>query len=189
MIELAYDFFEDHTHAAAEIRRRRPLAFGLLAILAGGTSLFFAQALAGRLTFLSLSWPSLIAVLTWHVSLAFITTAVLHLILEMGGAKGNAGVLFVHWGFSELAWAAAVPAVLVVQALVPGSAWPVRLVFFAIGLWSLTLKARGIRDEYGVASGHAWLTLGLPYLAFSALAVLALFLTVMALLLAAFRSY
>lgn len=189
MIELVYDFFEDHSHAAAEIRRRRPLALGLLAALAGGTSLFFAQALAGRLTVLSLSWPSLIASLTWHAGLAFLTTAVLHLILEMGGAKGSAGVLFVHWGLSDLAWMAAVPAVLVVQALTPDSAWPVRLVFFGVGLWSLTLKARGIRDEYGVASGHAWLTLGLPYIAFTALTVLALFLTLLALVLAAFRSY
>lgn len=189
MIELVYDFFEDHSAAAAEIRRRRPLVLGLLAVLAGGTSLFFAQALAGRLTILSLSWPSLIAVLTWHVTLAFLTTAVLHLILEMGGAKGNAGVLFVHWGLSDLAWLAAVPSVLLLQALTPGSTWSVRLVFFGVGLWSLALKARGIRDEYGVASGHAWLTLGLPYLAFTALAVMALFLTLVALVLAAVRSY
>lgn len=189
MIELVYDFFEDHSHAAAEIRRRRPLATGLLAVLAGGTSLFFAQALAGRLTVLSLSWPSLVASLTWHVTLAFLTTAVLHLILEMGGAKGSAGVLFVHWGLSDLAWVAAVPAVLLVQAATPDAAWPTRLIFFGVGLWSLTLKARGIRDEYGVASGHAWLTLGLPYLAFGALAVLALFLTLIALVLAAVRSY
>ena len=40
MLELAYDFFEDHVTASAEIRRRRPLALGLLALLVGGTSLF-----------------------------------------------------------------------------------------------------------------------------------------------------
>lgn len=188
MIELAYDFFEDHTAAAAEIRRRRPLALGLLACLAGGTSLFFAQALAGRLSILSLSWPSLVAALTWHVSLAFLTTAVLHLILELSGSKGSAGVLFVHWGLSDLAWMTAAPAVLLIQALAPSSPWSVRLVFFGIGLWSLALKARGIRDEYGVASGQAWLTLGLPYLASAALVGLALVLTLAAIILAAVRS-
>lgn len=189
MIELAYDFFEDHVGAAAEIRRRRPLALGLLACLAGGTSLFFAQALAGRLSVLSLSWPSLVASLTWHVSLAFLTTAVLHLILEMTGSKGSAGVLFVHWGLSDLAWMLAVPSVLLIQALAPDSPWTIRLVFFGVGLWSLTLKARGIRDEYGVAPGRAWLTLGVPYLAVAALAGLALVLTLVALILAAVRSF
>ncbi|MDX6770658.1 MAG: hypothetical protein SF051_14080 [Elusimicrobiota bacterium] len=188
MTELAYDFFEDHTQAAAEIRRRRPLALGVLALLAGGTSLFFAQALAGRLSILSLSWPSLIAALTWHACLAFLTTAVLHLVLEMTGSKGSAGVLFVHWGLSDLAWMSAVPAVLVVQALTPNSPWSVRLVFFLVGIWSLALKARAIRDEYGVASGRAWLTLSVPYLAAMALAALVLALTLAALILAAVRS-
>lgn len=188
MIELAYDFFEDHTQAAAEIRRRRPLALGLLALLAGATSLFFAQALAGRLSILSMSWPSLIAALTWHGCVAFLTTAVLHLVLEMTGSKGSAGVLFVHWGLSDLAWLAAVPAVLIAQAAMPNSSWGVRLVFFIVGLWSLALKARGIRDEYGVASGRAWLTLSVPYLAAAALAALVLALTLAALILAAFRS-
>lgn len=188
MIELAYDFFEDHMSAAAEIRRRRPLALGLLAMLTGGASLFVAQALAGRLALFSLSWPSLIAALVWHGFLAFITTAVLHLILELGGSKGSAGVLFVHWGLSDLAWLTAVPAVLVLQAAAPGSAWPVRLAFFGIGLWSLALKARGIRDEYGVAPGAAWLTLGIPYVAAAALVGLALVLSLAALILAALRA-
>lgn len=188
MIELAYDFFEDHVHAAAEIRRRRPLALGVLALLTGGTSLFFAQALAGRLSVLSLSWPALIASLTWHLSLAFVTTAILHMVLEMSGSRGSAGVLFVHWGLSDLAWMLAVPSVLLIQALAPRSPWLVRLAFFLIGFWSLALKARGIRDEYGVAPGRAWLTLGLPYLAVAALAGLALVLTLAALIVAALRA-
>lgn len=187
MIELAYDFFEDHVAAAAEIRRRRPLALGLLALLLGGTSLFFAQALAGKLSLFSLSWPSLIASLTWHLCLAFLTTAVLHLVLEITGSRGSAGVLFVHWGLSDLAWLTAVPCVLLIQALAPGSAWTIRLVFFAIGLWSLALKARGIRDEYGVAPGQAWLTLSVPYIAAAALIGLALALTLASLILAAMR--
>lgn len=187
MIELAYDFFEDHVSAAAEIRRHRPLAAGLLALLCGATSLFFAQALAGRLSVFSLSWPSLVAAVTWHAFLAFVTVSVLHMILEMSGSKGSAGVLFVHWGLSDLAWMAAVPCVLLVQALLPGSPWIVRAVFFGVGLWSLALKARGIRDEYGVATGQAWLTLGLPYVASAALVGLAMVLTLAALIVAALR--
>lgn len=187
MLELAYDFFEDHVTASAEIRRRRPLVLGLLALLVGGTSLFFAQALAGRLSVFSLSWPSLVASLTWHLCVAFLTTAVLHLVLEMTGARGSVGVLFVHWGLSDLAWLAAVPCVLIIQAVSPNSPWTLRLAFFLIGLWSLTLKARGIHDEYGVATGRAWLTLSVPYLSLALLFGLALALSLAALILAALR--
>ena len=187
VLELLYDYFEDRPRAAALIRQRRPYALGLLGALAGGASLFVANALAGRL-FLSFSLPALILALLWQAAALFAMTAVLHLLLDMAGARGDAGALFVHLGLSELAWLAAVPAALVAQALFPSSAWPTRVAFLAIGLWSLALKARGMRDEYGVGQGRAWVTLGLPYLALAALAALSMTLALGALLVELFSS-
>ena len=186
VLEFLYDYFEDRPRAAALIRQRRPYALGFLGALAGGVGVFAAEALAGRLGFLSFSLPALALTLLWQAAILFASTAVLHLLLEMSGARGDAGALFVHLGLSELAWLAAVPAALIFQALFPRSAWPMRAAFVAIGLWSLALKARGMRDEYGVGTGRAWLTLGLPYFALAALAALTMALAVGALLMEAF---
>lgn len=184
--ELLYDYFEDGAHAAALIRRHRPYALGLLGALAGGAGLFTAEALAGRLVFLSFSWPSLLLALLWQTALLFALTGALHLLLDMTGARGDAGALFVHLGLSQLAWTAAGPATLLVQALFASPAWPSRLVFLAAGFWSLALKARGLRDEYGVGEGRAWLTLGLPYLAGAAFLALSMTLGLLALAVKAF---
>lgn len=188
VLEFVYDYFEDRAHAAALIRQRRPFALGLLGALAGGASVFVAEALGGRLTFLSFSLPALSLVLLWQFAMLFASTAVLHLLLEMTGARGDAGALFVHLGLSELAWLAAAPATLILQAVFPHSGWPVRLAFVAVGLWSLALKARGMRDEYGVGEGRAWVTLILPYLMVAVLAALSTTLAVVALLVKAFSS-
>lgn len=188
LLEFLYDYFEDRAHATALIRQRRPYALGLLGALAGGTSLFIADALAGRLALLSFSLPSLLITLLWQVTLLFATTALLHLLLDMSGARGDAGALFVHLGLSELAWLSAAPAALILQALFPHSAWPLRASFFAIGLWSLALKARGLRDEYGVGEGRAWLTLSLPYLVGAAIVALTGVLVVVAVVVKALAS-
>src|SRR4051812_13161481 len=100
IFEFLYDYFEDRAHAAALIRQRRPYALGLFGALVGGTSLFVAQALAERLTLLSFSVPSLALTLIWHTSMLFVATAVLHLVLDLTGARGDAGALFVHLGLS-----------------------------------------------------------------------------------------
>jgi hypothetical protein len=62
------------------------------------------------------------------------------------------------------------------------------LAFLAVGAWSLSLKARGMRDEYGVGEGRAWLTLGLPYLAAGAFGGLSMTLALVALIVKAFAS-
>lgn len=176
-LELVYDYFEDRAHASALIRQRRPLGLAFFALVLGGLALFVAQGLTGRLGVLSFSWPSFGFALLWQFGAAFVGTAVLAFALEMGGARGDAGALFVHLALSELVWTAAVPAVLIVQALSLG-AWGVRGVFFLLGAWALTLKARGIRDEYGIGGGWAWATLGVPYLALAVFMGLALVLAV-----------
>lgn len=187
-VELVYDYFEDRAHASALIRQRRPAALGLLAVLIGAASLYVAHALAGRTSF-PFGWPGLALALLWHSAMTFVATAVLHLILELGGARGDARALFVHLGLSELAWLAAAPLVLVCQAAFANPAWSLRLVFFFVGLWSLTYKARGIRDEYGISGGRAWLTLGVPYLASVLVILLMAFLATLGFVLHALRSW
>jgi hypothetical protein len=187
-VELVYDYFEDRAHASALIRQRRPAALGLLAILVGAASLYVAHALAGRTSF-PFGWPGLALALLWHTVMTFTATALLHLILELGGARGDARALFVHLGFSELSWLTAVPLVLVCQAAFSNPAWSLRLVFFFVGLWSLSYKARGIRDEYGISGGRAWLTLGLPYLAAVLVVLLMVFLATLGWVLAALRTW
>lgn len=187
-VELVYDYFEDRAHASSLIRQRRPAALGLLGILLGAASLYVAHALSGRTSF-PFGWPGLALALLWHTAMSFGATAVLHLILELGGARGDARALFVHIGLSELVWVSAVPLVLVCQAAFPNPAWSLRLVFFFIGLWSMSYKARGIRDEYGISGGRAWLTLGLPYLAAILVVLLMAFLATLGWVLAALRSW
>ena len=163
-VECLYDYFEDRAHISALIRQRRPMGLGLLGLFLGGSSLYIAQSLAGR-TVMPFGWPGLALALLGSAVLTFVATALLHLILEFGGTRGDARALFVHMGLSELAWLSAVPLILLCQSLLTKPAWGVRFVFFFVGVWSLSYKARGIRDEYGVGSGRAWLTLGVPYLA------------------------
>lgn len=187
-VELVYDYFEDRAHASALIRQRRPAALGLLALLLGAASLYVAHALAGRTSF-PFGWPGLALALLWHSVMTFTATALLHLILELGGAHGDARALFVHLGLSELAWLTAVPLVLVCQTAFSNPAWSLRLVFFFVGLWSLSYKARGIRDEYGISGGRAWLTLGVPYLASVLVVLLMVFLATLGWVLAALRTW
>jgi len=186
-VELIYDYFEDRAHSSALIRQRRPIALGLLGILIGAASLYVAQALAGRTT-LPFGWPGLALALLWSGVLTFVATAILHLILELGGARGDARALFVHLGLANLAWLAALPLVLVCQIAFDKPAWSVRLVFFFVWIWALSYKARGIRDEYAVSGGRAWLTMMLPYLGFVVAALLAAFLTTLGFVLAALGS-
>lgn len=183
-VELMYDFFEDRAHASSLIRQRRPAAAATLAVFLGATSLYVARSLAGK-AMLPFGWPALVLAVMWQVVVTFATAGLLHLILELGGAKGDARALFVHLGFSELTWTAAVPLVLVCQAAFSKPTWSLRLVFFAVGLWALSYKARGIRDEYGIGGGVAWLALGLPYLAALGFVLLAAFLSVLGLAMAA----
>ena len=187
-VELFYDYFEDRGHSSGTICQRRPVALGLLGIFLGAASLFVAHALAGR-SALPFGWPALALSMLWQTALTFVSASLLHLILELGGAKGDARALFVHLGLSELAWLAAVPAVLTCQAFLPNPIWGVRLVFFLVGLWSLSFKARGIRDEYGIGGGRAWLTLGIPYLGAMIFVLLAAFLAALGFVMAALSAW
>ena len=182
-LELIYDYFEDHVRCAAVVRERRPLAVGALGYILGGLSLFVAQALTQRLHVLSFSWFSLAVALGWKLSMGFFLVAVLHLILELQGLRGDAAALFICFGLADLAWALVVPAILVIKALSP-SAWLVSAAFLAVGFLTLSLKARSLQDAYRITTGKAWFTLSLPYLAVVAGILLAISLVVLRLVLA-----
>jgi len=188
ILEFLYDYFEDRAHAAALIRQRRPYALGLLGALFGGASLFVANALAGRLALLSFTWPALLIALIWQVAFLFATTAILHLLLDMTGARGDAGALFVHIGLSEIAWIAWAPLALIISAISSHTAWLLWLGWFVVWCWTLALKARGVRDEYGVGEGRAWLTLFLPAVVGLALIGMTGLLAIVALVAKAFAS-
>ncbi|MBI4376926.1 MAG: hypothetical protein HY549_10810 [Elusimicrobia bacterium] len=165
-LELIYDFFEDHVRAASAVRERRPIALGVLCFLIGGLSVFAAQALSYRLL-LSVSWSSCALLLLWKLAAGFLLVAVLHLLLEMGGRQGSAAGLFVLFGFSELAWALALPLVMLARLFSP--LWPLTAIFLGVTFWSFLLKARSLQDSYQISAGRAWMTLALPYLGMAAL--------------------
>jgi hypothetical protein len=186
-LELVYDYFEDHVRFAAQARERRPVAVGILGFLIGGLSLLVAQALTNRLHLLTFSWISLVVVVIWKIVAGFLLAATLHLILELQGIKGDVVALFILFGLADLAWALAVPLVLVLKA-VGGSRWLVTGAFLLIGFLSLSLKARGLQDSYKVSSGRAWFTLSLPYAASVVLTMVLLSLLVMRVILGALRA-
>lgn len=172
-VELLFDYFEDHVKASAVIVERKPLALGVLCFLVGGLSLFVAQGLAHRLTLLSFSWASCSLTLMWELTAGFILAAMVHVILEMGGAIGSAPALFVLFGMSDLAWALSIPLLLVTRAFFGGSSWLVTAVFLGVGFYAVVLKVRGIQDNYHVSPGRAWMSLSLPYVAVVAISLVA----------------
>lgn len=177
VLEFVFDYFEDHVQAAARIDERRPVAFGAFCFAVGALSLFVAQGLAGRLFPLSFGWPSLVLMVFWEIFCGFLLAAVLHFLLDLGGVRGSGSGLFVHLGMANLAWALTVPLILILKLLLPGSSLAPPVVFLGVGLLSVGLKARGIQDNYRVASARAWVTLSLPYLLAMAAALLAMGLT------------
>lgn len=164
-LELIYDYFEDHVRAAAHINESRPMALGALCFLVGGLSLFVANALARGPVFLSFSWSSLVLTLMLKLLAGFLMTAILHLVVEVTGAKGSAATLFVLLGMASLVWALTVPLVLLARFLLSGSPWAFGGIFMTVGLLSLSLKARSLQDNYQIRPGKAWAILSLPYIA------------------------
>lgn len=186
-IELLYDYLEDHVRAAAAIRERKPLAMGVLCFVFGGVSLFVAQALTSRLHVFGFSVSAAALAALWKVITGFILTAVLHMMVEMSGKTGSASSLFVLFGLADLSWALAVPLVLIARAC-GASPWVVSFIFLSIGILQLTLKARGLQDNYQLAPGRAWLTLSMPYLATAALVLVMLSLAVVGLVIQLVRA-
>lgn len=188
VLELIYDYFEDHVRLAAAAHQRRPLALGVLCFSIGGLSVFVAQAMTDRLHLLSFSWGSLAVVLAWKIVAGFMLVSVLHLVLEMQGHSGDAVALFVLFGLADLAWTLTVPLALILRVF-SRSTWAVTAIFILVGFLSLSLKARSLQDGYRISAGKAWFTLSLPYFA-AVLGTLLLFsLLVMRLILEAVKAF
>jgi hypothetical protein len=185
-LEIVYDYFEDPLRAAGRIEKCRPVTLGLLCILTGALSFFLAQALSDHLSILSFSWSSCLLILIWRFSAAFLFTAVLHLILEMGSVRGSAVALFVHLGLSELAWGLILPLAIIGQLTTGYASWAMPGAIFLGAILNLGLKARAIRDNYHVGLSRAWLTLCLPYFATVGMVLLVFFLAMLGLLSRAF---
>lgn len=162
-LELIFDYFEDHVRAAAHVNESRPLVLGTLCFMIGGLSLFVFHALQG-LVFFSFSWSSLAMVLILKVLAGFLMTAILHMILDLSGAKGSAASLFVLLGLASLTWAVSVPLALLARLFFHNSSLAPGAIFAAVGLLSLSLKARSLQDNYQIRLGRAWVSLMLPYL-------------------------
>ncbi len=163
-VELLFDYFEDHVKATGAIVERKPVALGVLCFMIGGASVFVAQGLADRLTLFSFSWAACLMSLIWKVGAGFLLAAVVHSVLEMGGAAGSVSALFVLFGMADLVWALAIPLLLIARAFSSGSSWFVTVVFLAVGLYAVVLKVRGIQDAYHVTPGRAWTSISLPYI-------------------------
>ncbi len=188
-LELIFDYFEDHVRAASAIEQRRPVALGVIGFLVGAVSLFVSQALAQRLTLLSFSYTSCLLVVVGRLAAGFALAAVVHLILEMGGVRGSAASLFVQLGLADLAWAVAVPLVILLRLVYPGSTWPATGLFAVLWLLTLSLKARGLTDTYHVSTGRAWITLILPYAAVVVASLLMLSLAAVELAVQLFKAF
>lgn len=163
-IELLYDFFEDHAKAAWNANEFRPVVFGIIVFALGGLSSFMAQSLTGRLFAFNFSFSSLGVAILLEITLGFIFTAVVHLIMEFGSVKGNAAALFVLMGLSSTVWALALPLLLITRLLAPASVFINAFVFLAVWVMVLLFKARSVRDNYHVGFFRGLVTVIIPYL-------------------------
>lgn len=164
-LELLFDFFEDHAKAAAAVRQRRPLALGMLCLIIGAVSFFASLCLTGRIAPMPFGWISMSLFILWELATGFMLAAVLHMICDMEGNSGSASGLFILLGMANLVWALLVPATMLLMAAFPRNHWPLTATFLLVGYFNLSLKARGLRDSYGVSLGRSWMTLILPYFA------------------------
>jgi hypothetical protein len=170
MLDLVWDFFESPADLAGAPRADAPMALGVACFLIGGLSAFLARALPGGEGLLGFSWPVCVLLMSWRLVSGFALACIVHMIADFSGASGRARGLFVLFGFAELSWALAVPLALIGRAF-GASHWAATAFFSAVWALNFTLRARAVRDNYGVSAGRAWFFLALPYLAVAALAV------------------
>lgn len=167
-----YDFIEEPARSAEAARRRPPLALSMAAYVAAAAGLYAAQALAGRLIFLGVSWPALVFMCAWSVGIGAFFAAAVHLAAEAAGGRASALALFALFGFARLAWGVTLPAMLLLKALAPESGWAAGAVFVFAGGWVFVLEARSVRLVYGFSRGRALAVVMAPYAALAVGALL-----------------
>lgn len=164
-LDAFYDFVEEPARSAEAAGRRPPVALAVFAYIAAAAALLAAQGLAGRVAFLGVSWPALAFSAAWSLGSGAFFAAAVHLAAEAAGGKGSALTLFSLFGFSRLAWALSLPAVLLIKALLPDVGGAVGAIFVLAGLWVLALETRSVRLAYGFGRARALGVLLAPYLA------------------------
>ncbi|MEK7745815.1 MAG: hypothetical protein AAB576_04055 [Elusimicrobiota bacterium] len=180
-LSVIADFIEAPGEAARRTRESPSISAALLAFLAAGTSVFLAQAVAGRGgTFWSL-WVSWAIACLWHLVSGAAMTSFLHLSAEAVGGRGRVLSLFVLVGLSDLGWALALPAVLIARVFFPEASWPSWILLPLAGFLVLSLRARSISHNYGLGMARSWVAVSIPYVgaalmvvAFTSLAVFGL---------------
>lgn len=163
-IDFVSDFLEAPEAAARQAVEERPFFIGAVGFAVSGLSLYLAQSLAGgsRASLISMT-----VTCVWQVISGFAMAGFLHLIADgWGGAgRGTASGLFVMTGLSQLAWALAVPGVLLMKLFFIDHWLATYGLLAVVGLVSAVLKARSIRHVYQISSARAWAILLLPYVA------------------------
>lgn len=162
-LSVIADFIEAPEEAARRTRESPRIAAALLAFVAAGTSVFLAQAVAGRGGALWSLWVSWAIACLWHLLSGAAMTSFLHLSAETVGGRGRALPLFVLVGLSDLGWALALPAVLIARVFFPDASWPSWVLLALAGLLVLCLRARSIRLNYGLSAGRSWVAVSIPY--------------------------
>ena len=120
-MSVFYDFIEAPERAARTVQRHPPVVLGVLAFAIGALSFYLAHKLSGKMGVLGASLLSFSVIFVWRLGMGVVQTAVVHFVAESVGGKGKAVPLFVLMGLSELAWTLALPGVLLLMALMPGS--------------------------------------------------------------------
>lgn len=162
--ELLQDYVESPGHAGPTIRERAPFGLGLLGFLIGGLSLFLAQSLSRHFLLLPPGPVSLILILGLRLTVGVLMTGFLHLLAELSGGRGSSVGLFAFLGLSDLVWALAIPIALVLRLVgASQSMFAIWLMLTVLGFSCVALRAKGLRDNYGITAGLSWMLVCVPY--------------------------
>lgn len=176
-LELLEEFVVDPRSAARLVRQYKPMRAGFISFVAAALSVALAERLAGS-AFSAVPLGIVIALAClWRVLAGMTSAAVFHMAAEFGGGEGSAEGLFILFGMSALVWTMLLPAALIMRALA-WDGWLVSsLMITSLSIAQLVLKARSLRDNYGVSTAAAWGILVLPYVVavFLVVAVVMLF--------------
>ena len=165
-LELIEDYVESPSLAGPNVRQRAPFGLGIIGFLVGGVSLFLAQSLSRHFYLLPPGPISLIMICGWRLVFGILLTGVLHLLAELSGGRGTSVGLFAFLGLSDLVWALALPYVVLLRLVGWSQSWfAVWLMLTVLGTASVALRAKGLRENYGLTAGLSWMLVCVPYVA------------------------
>lgn len=165
-LDLLGDFVESPSIAGPAIRERSPFGLGVIGFLIGGLSLFLAQSLSRHFFLLPAGPVALILICLWRLLFGVLMTGVLHLLAELSGGRGSSVGLFAFLGLSDLVWALALPFVVLLRLIGWSQSWfAVWVMLTVLGCFCVALRAKGLRENYGLTPGLSWMLVCVPYVA------------------------